>query len=288
MPIGASADAGVAAHDQLEGVERAAERRAERARRSRRRRRSRPSAAGRCGAGETRGRTTSRCRSPPAYSRPRGRPRRRPRSTTRSAAPRSCCRETTCARRAPRSPRSGRSGARCRNAAARALASPNRRPPMLGTSRAAIGSIALAADSRSPGPSWKNSSCSDETTPPMTVMTRPATAPTTAASTTVPASRARTQARRRRGTSSAWALIGAARISMVITNTATSADRIGRIPTAGTSSRGCRRRQGRRRGNGRDAGLATDFADDRGHKRAPGRARPAESEPALPSPECAA
>jgi len=83
---------------------------------------------------------------------------------------------------------------------------------------AAIQLIFSAADSRTPGSSMKNSSCSVVTTSPMTVTTRPATAPTTAAITTVPASRARTQARMRRGTSSAWALIGAARISMVITN----------------------------------------------------------------------
>ena len=54
--------------------------------------------------------------------------------------------------------------------------------------------------------------------PPITVTTRPATAPTTAASDTVPASRARTQARTRRGTSNGWVLTGAW-VSAVITIT---------------------------------------------------------------------
>ncbi len=75
-------------------------------------------------------------------------------------------------------------------------------PPTTGTRNASHGLSVSRADSRSPGARWKNISCSRSTVSPMTATTRPAIAPTTAASPIRLDSRARTSARRRRGISS--------------------------------------------------------------------------------------
>ncbi len=100
-------------------------------------------------------------------------------------------------------------GSTSRSGRQRAISSrptPKASPPASGTEIAVRGSSRSRPDNCTPASRWKNSRCRISTAVPMAATTKPAIAPTSAASAIRLDSRARTRARSRRGISN-WPVI---------------------------------------------------------------------------------